>query len=80
MKLIIDFEMFKILNKKGLNKFTKTNEFINSIKEAATPIKNKIVTIADNLKSKMYIDNEIPEKNESETPRTKSKTIDNKEE
>ena len=80
MKLIVDFEKFKILNKKGLNKFTKTNEFINSVKEAATPIKNKIVTIADNLKSKMYIDNEIPEKNESETPRTKSKSINNGEE
>ncbi len=79
MQLIVDFEKFKILNSKGKKRFVKTSEFANSIRDAASPLKNKIATLADNLKSRMYIDNKIPNKNESETPRTKKSNLDNKE-
>ena len=81
LQAVVDFEKFKLSIK---NKESERSiALIDSIKESAKPIKNKINEVATNVKRHMYINNEIPKetaKDVDETPRTILKDRDKKEE
>lgn len=76
----IDYEKFKLSKKEKSVHDSKENAFIYQIKSSLMPIKNKIDKVNKSLISKMYINNEIPSSNLSETPRTKEEEIKNKNE
>ena len=75
-----NFEKFKLAQNKlhKSEKDKRAQAFIENIKESASPITKKIKKIADNVKARMYIDNQLPDVNPAksdETPRTKEERI-----
>ena len=73
----IDYEKFKILEKKSL-KNSKIAMGIENLKQSAAPISSKIKDFNNEIKRHMYIGDEIPEKGSAqndETPRSKEKDL-----
>lgn len=80
IKVVVDFEKFKLAQNKlhKSEKDIRARAFIENIKESASPITKKIKKIADNVKARMYINNQLPDVNPAksdETPRTKEERI-----
>ncbi len=68
---IVDFEKLKINLRKKEYKNNKLTNLTEQIKLSLAPATSKIKKAANKVKASFYINNEIPTKNNSETPRTK---------
>lgn len=75
---VVDFEKLKLNLKKKEYKNKKLSDFADQIKDSLAPTKIKIEKVANKVKASFYINNEIPTKNNSETPRTKEQENNNK--
>jgi len=73
---VVDFEKLKLNLKKKEYKNKKLSDFADQIKDSLAPTKIKIEKVANKVKASFYINNEIPTKNNSETPRTKEQEKD----
>lgn len=79
--MIVDYEKFKLEFKNKPNKEKKENALLEAIKSSLEPIKKKINSTVTEIKSHMYVNNEIPTtSNESETPRMKSSRLEKEQE
>lgn len=68
-QMVIDYEKFKLNLKDKLPKEKKQSEISLAIENALEPMKLFVKKNTEKLKASFYIDGEVPEKNESETPR-----------
>lgn len=68
---ILDYEKFKLSLKSQPVKEKKKSAIQVALEDSLAPVTKKIKEVKDEVVSHLYINNEIPTKNESETPRTK---------
>ena len=76
---ILDYEKFKLSLKSQPVKERKKSAIQVALEDSLAPVTKKIKEVKDEVVSHLYINNKIPTKNESETPRTKEEKEKEKE-